>query len=57
MPARHGFNVMAEGLYGVTPVDTKFFRQGQRPETLFITRSDSRVLAELTTQSQPENQG
>ena len=48
---------MAEGLYGVTPVDTKFFRQGQRPETLFITRSDSRVLAELTTQSQPENQG
>lgn len=28
-------------------------RDGQRPETLFITCSDSRVLAELITQSQP----
>src|SRR5580765_2145598 len=28
-------------------------REGQNPHTLFITRSDSRVLAELITQSKP----
>jgi len=31
----------------------KLSHHGQRPETLFITCSDSRVLAELITQSQP----
>ena len=31
----------------------KLARHGQRPETLFITCSDSRVLVELITQSQP----
>lgn len=32
---------------------TKLSRQGQNPETLFITGADSRVLAELIPQSQP----
>ncbi len=31
----------------------KLSRDGQQPQTLFITCSDSRVLAELITQSQP----
>src|SRR3954467_7739693 len=32
---------------------SKLSRDGQNPHTLFITCSDSRVLAELITQSQP----
>ena len=31
----------------------KLSREGQNPHSLFITCSDSRVLAELITQSQP----
>ena len=47
----HKFRTDAFGNY--RKLFRKLSQQGQNPHTLFITCSDSRVLAELITQSQP----
>src|ERR1700690_2474672 len=47
----HKFRTDAFGNY--RKLFRKLSQEGQNPHTLFITCSDSRVLAELVTQSQP----
>ena len=47
----HKFQAQEFGRY--RELFRKLSREGQNPHTLFITCSDSRVLAELITQSQP----
>src|SRR5215510_6104265 len=47
----HRFRSEAFGRYRA--LFKRLSREGQNPHTLFITCSDSRVLAELITQSQP----
>src|SRR5580658_10378848 len=51
MEGVHKFRTDAFGNY--RKLFRKLSREGQNPHTLFITCSDSRVLAELITQSQP----
>ena len=47
----HRFHSQEFGVY--RDLFQRLSREGQQPHTLFITCSDSRVLAELITQSQP----